>query len=154
MYPIPITGDIEKAYLQIGVDEKDRDLLPLLWIENLFNEHQVELCKYQFTRVIFGVNCSQFLLNAVIENHVSKYAFLDTGFVKKVQKKFYVNNLNTSVNSVREGVDLVKKIKVQFGEAQFNVRKFRSNSKELRIYFEMLENVNIVNNTVNKEVVE
>ena len=48
----------------------------------------------------------------------------------------------------------MKKIKVWFGEAQFNVRKFRSNSKELRTYFEMLENVNIVNNIVNKEVVE
>ena len=72
----------------------------------------------------------------------------------KVRKKFYVDDLNTGVNSLREGVELVKKIKVWFSEAQFNVRKFRSNSKELRTYFETLENVNIVNNTVNKEVVD
>ena len=57
-------------------------------------------------------------------------------------------------NSVKEGVELVTKIKVRFSEAQFNVRKFRSNSKELCTYFETLENVNIVNNTVNKEVVD
>ena len=44
MYPIAITGDIEKAYLQISVDEKDRDLLRFLWFKNLFNEHRVELC--------------------------------------------------------------------------------------------------------------
>ena len=94
------------------------------------------------------------MLNATIENHVSKYAVLDTEFVKKVRKKFYVDDLNTSVNSVKEGVELVKKIKVRFSEAQFNVRKFRSNSKELRTYFETLENVNIVNNTVYKEVVD
>ena len=91
------------------------------------------------------------MLNATIENHVSKYAVLDTEFVKKVRKKFYVDDLNTSVNSVKEGVELVKKIKVRFSEAQFNVRKFRSNSKELRTYFETLENVNIVNNTVIKK---
>ena len=143
-----------KSIFTISVDEKDRDLLRFLWFKNLFNEHQVELCKYRFTRVIFGANCSQFLLNATIENHVSKYAVLDTEFVKKVRKKFYVDDLNTSVNSVKEGVELVKKIKVRFSEAQFNVRKFRSNSKELRTYFETLENVNIVNNTVNKEVVD
>ena len=131
-----------------------RDLLRFLWLKNLFNEHQVELCKYRFTRVIFGANSSEFLLNATIENHVSKYAVLDTEFVKKVRKKFYVDDLNTSVNSVKEGVELVKKIKVRFSEAQFNVRKFRSNSKELRTYFETLENVNIVNNTVNKKVVD
>ena len=78
MYPIAVTGDIEKAYLQINVDKKDRDLLRFLWFKNLLNEHQVELCKYRFTRVIIGANCSQFLLNATIENHVSKYAVLDT----------------------------------------------------------------------------
>ena len=154
VYPIAITGDTEKAYLQISADEKDRDLLRFLWFKNLFNEHQVELCKYRFTRVIFGANSSEFLLNATIENHVSKYAVLDTEFVKKVGKKFYVDDLNTGVNSVKEGVELVKKIKVRFSEAQFNVRKFRSNSKELRTYFETLENVNIVNDTVNKEVVD
>ena len=84
MYPIAITGDTEKAYLQISVDENDRGLLRFLWFKDLFNEPQVELCKYQFTRVIFRANCSQFLLNATIENHVSKYAVLDTEFVKKV----------------------------------------------------------------------
>ena len=135
-----------KAYLQISVDEKERDLSRFLWFKNLFNEHQVELCKYRFTRVIFGANCSQFLLNATIENHVSKYAVLDAEFVKKVP--------NTSVNSVKEGVELVKNIKVRFSEAQSNVRKFRSNGQELRTYFKTLENVNIVNNTVYKEVVD
>ena len=48
----------------------------------------------------------------------------------------------------------MKKIKVRFSEAQFNARKFRSNSKVLRTYFETLENVNIVNNTVYKEVAD
>ena len=106
----------------------------------------------EFIGLLFGGNCSQFLLNATIENHVSKYAVLDTEFVKKVRKIFYVENLDTGINSVKEGVELVEKIKVRFSEAQFNRRKFRSNSKELRTYFVTLENV--VNNTVYKEVVD
>ena len=61
VYPIAITGDIEKAYLQIGAVEKNRDSLRFLWIKNLFNEHQVDFCKYRITRVIFGANCSHFL---------------------------------------------------------------------------------------------
>ena len=48
----------------------------------------------------------------------------------------------------------MKKIKVRFSESQLNVRKFRSNSLDLRTYFETLENVNIVNNTIYKEVVD
>ena len=51
--------------------------------------------------------------------------------------------ISIPVNSLKEGVELLNKIKVRFNETQFNVRKFRSNSKELRTYFETLENVNI-----------
>ena len=54
---------------------------------------------------------------------------------------------------IKEGVDLVKKIKVRFNEAQFNARKFRSNSKELRTYF-AFENTNIVSNTVHEAIVD
>lgn len=48
----------------------------------------------------------------------------------------------------------MKKIKERFNEAQFIVRKFRSNSKELCAYFETLINVNIANNSVHKKVVD
>ena len=51
--------------------------------------------------------------------------------------------ISIPANSLKEGVELLNKIKVRFNETQFNVRKFRSNSKELRTYFETLENVNI-----------
>ena len=51
--------------------------------------------------------------------------------------------ISIPVNSLKEGVELLNKIKVRFNDTQFNVRKFRSNSKELRTYFETLENVNI-----------
>ena len=47
-YPIVVTGDIEKAYFQIGVDEKSSDLLRFLWFKKLFNENRVELFKYRF----------------------------------------------------------------------------------------------------------
>ena len=94
-------------------------------------EH-VELCKYRFTRVIFGANCLQFLLNATFENHVSKYAVLDTEFVKKIRKKNFVDDLNTGVNSVKEGVELLTTIKMWFNEARFNVRKFTSIVKNYR----------------------
>ena len=92
-------------------------------------------------------------MNATTENHVGKYAVTATEFVKKVWKKFYIDDRNTGLNSVKEVVEQLKK---RFSEAQFNVRTFRWNSKELGTYFETLENVNIVNNvnTVNEEVVD
>ena len=76
IYPIAITADIEKTYLQINVEKKDRDYLRFLWFKNLFTDQETQICKYRFTRVIFGATCSQFLLNATVNNHIQKYVIL------------------------------------------------------------------------------
>ena len=94
------------------------------------------VCKYRFTRVIFGATCSQYLSNATVNKHIQKYANIDIDFAKKVPGKFYVDDLSTGVNTVNEGIKLYKKLRIRFGEAQFNLRKFRTNNKELRQSFE------------------
>ena len=58
IYPIAITADIEKAYLQISIYEEHRDFVRFLWYSN-FSEEIIS--KYRFTRVIFGVTFSQFV---------------------------------------------------------------------------------------------
>ena len=40
---------------------------------------------------------------------------------------------------MNEGIDVYKKLRIRFGETQFNLRKFHTNNKELRQSFE--ENV-------------
>ena len=41
-YPVAITANIEKAYLHISVEEKDRDYLRFLWFSNLFDNEEVK----------------------------------------------------------------------------------------------------------------
>ena len=139
LYPIIIKKDIETAYLQINIEKEHRDYLGFIWFTNLFNDEKVKVCKYRFMRVIFGATCSQYLLNATVNKHIQKYANIDIDFVKKVQGKFYVDDLLTEVNTVNEGIELYKKLRIGFGEAQLNLRKFRTNNKQLRQSFE--ENV-------------
>ena len=171
IYPIAITADIEKAYFQINVDEKDKDYLRFLWFKNLFTDQETQICKYRFTRVIFGATCSQFLrkqplivmlrsmlivilrsmliaiLRSMLIVTLILYVNTDPGFVKKVQGKFYVDDLNTGVYSVKEGIELCKKLKIRFQEVQFNLRKWRTNSKELRKFIEPFDvNIEIVKN--------
>ena len=136
LYPIIIKEVIETAYLQINMEEEHRDYLRLIWFTNLFNDEKVKVCKYRFTRVIFGATCSQYLSNATVNKHIQKYANIDIDFAKKVPGKFYVDDLSTGVNTVNEGINLYKKLRIRFGEAQFNLRKFRTNNKELRQSFE------------------
>ena len=77
IYPIAITGDIEKAYLQIEVDEKHRDFRRFLRYSDVFTDNP-EIVIYRFRRVMFGITPSQYLLNATIES----YENLDPEFAK------------------------------------------------------------------------
>lgn len=69
---IALLGDIEKAFLNVEVDPIDRNCLRFLWVED-FNAKDISVVVYRFNRVVFGVNSSPFLLNAVIRNHVEKF---------------------------------------------------------------------------------
>ena len=54
---------------------------------------------YRFNRVVFGVNSSPFLLDAVLRHHIGKYAQQDAEFAGKLSRSFYVNDLETGENS-------------------------------------------------------
>ena len=49
----------------MAVDEADRDMLIFIWVDDTEKEPP-ELKAYRFTRIVFGVNASRFLLNATI----------------------------------------------------------------------------------------
>ena len=65
---ITVTADIEKAFLMVSVEEKDCDALRFLWVDNV-NENPPEIRPLRFTRVVFGISSSPFLLNATIRDH-------------------------------------------------------------------------------------
>ena len=65
-------SDIKAAFLNIRIVEEDRDLLRFLWIGNI-EENEPEVTVKRFTSVVFGLNCSPFLLGATIKYHVKKY---------------------------------------------------------------------------------
>ena len=145
IYPIVITADIEKAYLQISINEEHRDSVRFLWNSD-FSEEIIS--KYRFTRLIFGVTSSQFLLNGIVQAHGSTYGKLDPEFARNVKNHFYVDDLNTGVYSTEEGFHFYKKIKVRFLETNFNVRKWRTNGKDLCKLINLYESNEGVNSGV------
>ena len=60
----------------VSVQEKDRDSLKFLWICGV-NGEKPDVIVLRFTRVVFGVNSSPFLLNATIDHHMRKYQEID-----------------------------------------------------------------------------
>ena len=62
-----VSSDIEKAFLHIQLDEKDRDVTRFLWLSEPSNPDS-PLCTYRFKAVLFGCTSSPFILNATLLN--------------------------------------------------------------------------------------
>ena len=62
--------DLQKAFLQIRMNENDRNVLRFLWFKDPFVEDP-EIIMYRFACVLFGLNCAPFLLNGTIKHHLS-----------------------------------------------------------------------------------
>ena len=69
---IGLTGDVEKAFLMVGIAEEDRDVPRFLWVDDIEKKNP-EIVVLRFTRVVFGVCSSPFLLNATLKHHIEIY---------------------------------------------------------------------------------
>jgi hypothetical protein len=70
-----------------------------LWWENYAEE---KLRVFRHRRLVFGVNCSPFLLAAVIELHLQTVREERTHIADKLLKSLYVDNCVTSVDTMKE----------------------------------------------------
>nr|CAD2193831.1 unnamed protein product [Meloidogyne enterolobii] len=94
-----ILADIEKAFLQLGVRETDRDCTRFLWVNNpkdvpLENFQYAQCIVYRFCRVSFGLTVSPFLLNATIREHLSLF---DSPVARTIEENLYVDNIMIQV---------------------------------------------------------
>jgi len=71
---IAFTVDIEKAFLQIELNNQDRDATRFLWLKDINKSVNSagNLGAYRFCRVLFGAAPSLFLLNATIRYYLNE----------------------------------------------------------------------------------
>ena len=126
--PIGVVGDIEKAFLNVGLQVRDRDATRFFWLQDSTRtdiENNLQI--HRFCRVPFGVISSPFLLAATINYHLEQS---DLPVAKKLQKDIYVDNVITGVSTPSQAKDLYVEAKNLFAAASMNLREWASNSKE------------------------
>ena len=69
----------------VDVDERDRDILQFLWIDDS-NNNLPRSEVLRFVRVTFGVSSGPLLLNATIRHHTEQYRSMDLVFVDKFER--------------------------------------------------------------------
>lgn len=116
---IGVIADIRKAFLQIGLNERDRPYLKFLWWDG--GDCQ-KLKIFQHRRVVFGLSCSPYLLGATIEYHLLNAPEYLKETAKKLIDSFYVDNCVTSVDNKDELDKFVTEAKLLLGSAKFDLR--------------------------------
>lgn len=137
-FKVALTGDIEKAFLMISVAEHDRDVLRFLWVDDLAKDPP-DIRILRFTRVVFGVSSSPFLLNATIRYHLEQYLDSHPDLIRCLLQSTYVDDVIAGAASEDEAFDLYTQAKEILQRGGLNLRKFLTNSRQLQLRIDQAE---------------
>ena len=101
---IGIVSDITKAFLQISIENSHRNYLSMIWF-NDFSNPASSIKILRFTRLVFGLTSSPFVLNATLKIHLNQY-LSDKNLkpnVEKLLKDLYVDDITTCVDNLTDG---------------------------------------------------
>ena len=88
-YPVVLAIEIKRVFLQIRIHESERDALSFHWRPS----HSSEVETSRFTRVLFGLGPSPFLLGGVLECHLDARAKKYPEETEHLRRSFYVDDL-------------------------------------------------------------
>ncbi|XP_064470081.1 uncharacterized protein LOC135384827 [Ornithodoros turicata] len=137
-FRIAVTADVEKAFLQILLEEADRDSLRFLWYSTTpkNGEPLPSVETWRMTRVPFGAKSSPFLLAATIRHHLQSVETTYTPTASLLASHFYVDDLVVGLDTVEEALTLYHQARQILRAASMKLVKWTSNCAPLRSTFE------------------
>ena len=148
-HKIGLIADIEKAFLMISIDQSDRDSLRFLWYKNVMSAPQPVI--YRFCRLVFGLRPSPAILGATILHHLDLHEHEDPVVAEKLRDCLYVDDLTTGAESEDEALRVYASAKTIMSKGGFNLRKWKTNSPEVRAVIGMKEDAEADFSTVRAE---
>ena len=108
--------------------EEHRDYLCFFWLQEFNFDKNIIL---RFKRIVFGLTCSPFLLNATVKLHLEKFSLIDSfkKFIKKLLLNLYVDDLN-SFDNIKDATDFYKVKKNCLAGGNFILYKWATNCNE------------------------
>ena len=92
-----IISDVQKAFVQIRIDDRDLNVQRILWSNNVEDRLIKEFC---CSRVIFGASPSPYILGATIERHLEQYKEEYTDTINTLKKDTYVDDIQVGGDSI------------------------------------------------------
>ena len=124
------SADIEKAFLQIMLDEPHLDFVRFLYFKDLDAlcsakiKDPENIAKCRVSRVLIGLSSSLFWLSGTLIHHAHNYASFDPEFALHFIKSLHVDDLISGADSLQEVERFYLKCKKRLATTNFNLRKF------------------------------
>lgn len=93
-HPVALAGDLRQAFLQVRIREEDRDAMRFHWLRDLESK---EVETLRFTRSLFGMSTSPFLLGGVIEQHLNNVQHKEMSQTIFREAKFELHKWHSNV---------------------------------------------------------
>ena len=130
-FKVALVSDIEKAFHMISVNERDRDALRFLWIDDVYATDPKLVC-YHFSKVVFGLNCSPFLLGATFNYHIQNCNLDDPTLKESLIQSTYVDDVVMGADTVERAHEIYAKSKAFLLKGGFNLHKWRTSDETLQ----------------------
>ena len=126
-YRVALSGDISKMYRQIMLSPADQQYHRFWWRPTM--DEPVKA--YCMTRVTFGVTCSPFLAVKTLLQTSEDFGSAYPNAQMHLNKSFYVDDLLEGADTVEEAIELYQQLSEVLTKGGFDLRKYRSNEKEV-----------------------
>ena len=105
----------------------------MLWYDSITADNP-SIVAFRFTRILFGLNSSPFILGGTLQMHMSKYDFSyhDIGLVHKFIRDLYKDNTTNTFKDIDTAIMFYNKTKMYLSEGGFELRKWVTNDSTIR----------------------
>ena len=128
--------------VEIKNDKNTRYRLCFMW------KHNNETVYYRFKVLPWGLSCSPFVLNYILQFHFERNAHVY--MIETIKNSFYVDNFITSVATSEQAIQLFDTTRELLSDGGFNLRDWNSN---LPAICEKAKKLDVASNTGNTEMV-
>lgn len=125
---IGVCGDIQEMFHQITIRKEDRDAQRFLWRHG---DQQQPMETYVMRAMTFGARCSPCSAQFVKNLNASEHANTHPEAVDAIINRHYVDDYVASFATVDDATQTTKAVIDINRRGHFNLRNFRSNSKEV-----------------------
>ncbi|XP_006815922.1 uncharacterized protein LOC100369222 [Saccoglossus kowalevskii] len=123
-----LTSDIEKAFLQVGLENDDREFTKFMWLTDP-SDPESPFTIYWLKVILFGAVSSPFILNAVVKTHLENN--LDSSTANDLRENIYVDNIVTGTDNTIGASAYYNDATQLMNSCGFNLRSWASNCDEL-----------------------